>query len=114
MLEAADFVLVMAYPDWATSPWAGIILMLPRGVDGRSVDPNWDVLGMRATRSDSLILDECWLPDSAALFRSDDARPFRHTYLNWFWGSYTPVYLGVAQAAFDELRKFVHTRQPEG
>jgi alkylation response protein AidB-like acyl-CoA dehydrogenase len=87
MLEAADFVLVMAYPDWATSPSAGMILMLPRGAAGRSVDPNWDVLGMRATRSDSLILDECWLPESAAVFRSDDMGPFRHAYLNWFWGS---------------------------
>src|ERR1700758_3443383 len=38
MLEAADFVLVMAYPDEATSPSAGIILMLPRGTEGRSVD----------------------------------------------------------------------------
>jgi alkylation response protein AidB-like acyl-CoA dehydrogenase len=114
MLEAADFVLVMAYPDQATSPSAGIILMLPRATAGRSVDPNWDVLGMRATRSDSLILDECWLPHSAVMLQSDDMRPFRHTYLNWFWGSYTPVYLGVAQAAFDELRRVVHTRQPEG
>jgi alkylation response protein AidB-like acyl-CoA dehydrogenase len=50
---------------------AGIILMLPRGTEGRSVDPNWDVLGMRTTRSDSLILDECWLPDSAAVLQSD-------------------------------------------
>ena len=74
MLEAADFVLVMAYPDEATSPSAGIILMLPRRTEGRSVDPNWDVLGMRATRSDSLILDECWLPDSAAVLQSDDMR----------------------------------------
>jgi alkylation response protein AidB-like acyl-CoA dehydrogenase len=114
MLEAADFVLVMAYPDWVTSPAAGIILMLPRGAEGRSVDPNWDVIGMRATRSDSLILDACWLPESAAVFCSDDTRPFRHAYLNWFWGSYTPIYLGVAQAAFDELRKVVQTRQPEG
>ena len=39
---------------------------------------------------------------------------FRHSYLNWFWGSYTPVYLGVAQAAFDELRRVVHSRRPEG
>jgi alkylation response protein AidB-like acyl-CoA dehydrogenase len=52
-------VLVIAYPSEATSPSAGIILMVPRGNEGRSVDPNWDVLGMRATRSDSLILDEC-------------------------------------------------------
>jgi alkylation response protein AidB-like acyl-CoA dehydrogenase len=114
MLEAADFVLVAAYPEGATNPSAGIILMLPREAEGRSVDPNWDVLGMRATRSDSLILDECWLPESAAVFRSDDMRQFRHSYLNWFWGSYTPVYLGVAQAAFDELRRVVHSRRPEG
>ena len=38
-------------------------------------------------------------------------RRFRHSYLNWFWGSYTPVYLGVAQAAFDELPRVVHSRR---
>jgi alkylation response protein AidB-like acyl-CoA dehydrogenase len=114
MLEAADFVLVMAYPDEATSPSAGIILLVPRRTEGRGVDPNWDVLGMRATRSDALILNECWLPDSAVVLQLDDMRRFRHTYLNWFWGSYTPVYLGVAQAAFDELRRVVHSRRPEG
>jgi alkylation response protein AidB-like acyl-CoA dehydrogenase len=114
MLEAADFVLVMAYPEEATSPSAGIILLLPRKAEGRYVDANWDVLGMRATRSDSLILDECWLPEGAAVFCSDDMRRFRHDHLNWFWGSYTPVYLGVAQAAFDELRKVLHSRWPEG
>jgi alkylation response protein AidB-like acyl-CoA dehydrogenase len=114
MLEAADYVLVMAYPDDAKSPAAGMILMLPPDAAGRGLDRNWDVLGMRATRSDSLVLDECRLPEDAAVFRSDDMRPFRHTYLNWFWGSYTPVYLGVAQAAFDELRRVMHERQPEG
>ncbi|MBV9554658.1 MAG: acyl-CoA/acyl-ACP dehydrogenase [Alphaproteobacteria bacterium] len=114
MLEAADYVLVMAYPDEAISPAAGIILLLPRDAEGRRVDANWDVLGMRATRSDSLILDDCLLPESARLYRTDDMRPFRHAYLNWFWGSYTPVYLGVAQAAFDELRRVVTERRPEG
>jgi len=114
MLEAADLVLVMAYPDEATSPTAGIILLLPRDAAGRRVEANWDVLGMRATRSDALILEDCRLPDSAAVFRAHDVRKFRHDYLNWFWGSYTPVYLGVAQAAFEELRRVVHARRPEG
>ncbi|HZT87489.1 MAG TPA: acyl-CoA dehydrogenase family protein [Stellaceae bacterium] len=114
MLEAADFVLVMAYPDEARTPSAAIILLLPRGAEGRGVEANWDVLGMRATRSDSLILDECRVAEADALYRSDDMRPFRHAYLNWFWGSYTPVYLGVAQAAFEELRRVVHARRPEG
>lgn len=114
MLEAADYVLVMAYPDDATSPFAGIVFLLPRHAAGRSVEANWDVLGMRATRSDSLILDACRLSDAAAIYRSDDMRPFRHAYLNWFWGSYTPVYLGVAQAAYDELRRVVAGRRVEG
>ena len=114
MLEAADFVLVMAYPDDATEPFAGMILLLPRAAEGRRVEANWDVLGMRATRSDSLILDDCFLPDEAAVYRSGNIRPFRHAYLNWFWGSYTPVYLGVAQAAFDEVRRVMQARRPEG
>jgi alkylation response protein AidB-like acyl-CoA dehydrogenase len=104
----------MAYPDTATSPTAGMLLLIPQGTPGRSVNANWDTLGMRATRSDQLILDDCWVPDSAVLFHSDDIRPFRTAYLNWFWGSYTAVYLGLAVAAYDEIRNVVTGRQPQG
>jgi alkylation response protein AidB-like acyl-CoA dehydrogenase len=114
MLEAADYVLVMAYPDTATSPSAGILLLVPRDAPGRSVNANWDTLGMRATRSDQLVLDDCRVPDSAVMYRSDDTRQFRHAYLNWFWGSYTAVYLGLAVAAYDAIRKVVAERRPVG
>jgi alkylation response protein AidB-like acyl-CoA dehydrogenase len=114
MLEAADYVLVMAYPETATNPAAGMLLLVPPDAPGRSVNPNWDTLGMRATRSDSLVLDDCRLPDSAVLYRSDDTRPFRLAYLNWFWGSYTAVYLGLAVAAYDEIRRVVTARRPQG
>jgi alkylation response protein AidB-like acyl-CoA dehydrogenase len=114
MLEAADHIMVMAYPDDATAPFAGILLLVPRNASGRRVVANWDTLGMRATRSDSLVLEDCRVPDSAVLLRADDTRRFRHDYLNWFWGSYTAVYLGLAAAAYDELRKLMHGRRPEG
>lgn len=78
------------------------------------MNANWDTLGMRATRSDLLILDNCFVPDSALVLKTDDMRPFRLAYLNWFWGSYTAVYLGVAVAAYDELRRMVQARQPPG
>jgi alkylation response protein AidB-like acyl-CoA dehydrogenase len=52
--------------------------------------------------------------DWAMVYRSDDIRPFRLAYFNWFWGSYTSVYLGLAVAAYDELRRIVHGRQPFG
>jgi alkylation response protein AidB-like acyl-CoA dehydrogenase len=88
--------------------------LVPHTATGRSVNANWDTLGMRATRSDSLVLEDCRVPESAMLFRADDARRFRHDYLNWFWGSYTAVYLGIAVAAYDELRRVMHARQPQG
>jgi alkylation response protein AidB-like acyl-CoA dehydrogenase len=114
MLEAADHVLVMAYPDDATSRSAGMLLLVPHGAAGRRVNANWDTLGMRATRSDALILEDCRVADSAVVFCADDTRRFRHDYLNWFWGSYTAVYLGIAVAAYDELRRAMHGRQPQG
>jgi alkylation response protein AidB-like acyl-CoA dehydrogenase len=114
MLQAADYVLVLAYPDTATAPSAGMLLLVPHDAPGRRVDPNWDVLGMRATRSDSLILDDCFVPDSAVMFHADDMRPFRQAFLNWFWGSYTAVYLGVAVAAYQEMNRVLHARQPPG
>lgn len=114
MLEAADQVMVMAYPDGATSPFSAALLLVPRGVAGRRVESNWDTLGMRATRSDSLILEECLVPESALVLWSDDVRGFRRDYLNWFWGSYTAVYLGIAVAAYAALRETVQARQPAG
>jgi alkylation response protein AidB-like acyl-CoA dehydrogenase len=114
MLEAADYVLVMAYPDDATAKSAGILLLVPPDAPGRSVNANWDVLGMRATRSDSLVLEDCRVVDSAVLYRSDDMRAFRLAYLNWFWGSYTAVYLGLAVAAYNEIRQVVTARRPQG
>jgi len=114
MIDAADYVTVLAYPGDAEHSAAGMLLLVPRGAAGRDVNANWDVLGMRATRSDSLTLTDCRVPESAAVYRSDDIRPFRMAYANWFWGSYTAVYLGTAVAAYDELRRVVHERRPQG
>lgn len=114
MIQAADYVLVLVYPESATTQTAGMLAMIPPDAEGRRVIANWDTLGMRATRSDSLILEDCFVPDESVFYRSDDIRPFRNTGASWFWGSYTAVYLGLAGAAYDELRKVVTERRPEG
>ncbi len=114
MLQAADYCAVFAYPEEATSATAGILLLVPRQAPGRRVDAVWDTLGMRATRSDSLILDDCWVPEDAVLLRTDDIRPFRQNGANWLWGSYTAIYLGVGVAAYQEAINVVKARQPRG
>jgi len=114
MLEAADFCAVLAHPDEADSPGAAILLLVPREAPGRRVDQVWDTLGMRATRSDSLILDNCFVPQEAALYQADDILPFIRDGANWLWASYTAVYLGVAAAAYTVVRKMVQERIPRG
>jgi alkylation response protein AidB-like acyl-CoA dehydrogenase len=114
MLEAADYCAVMAYPDEATAPTAAMLLLVPRQAGGRRVDLVWDTLGMRATRSDSMVLDECWVSDEALLIRADDILPFRRQGANWFWASYTAVYLGVAVAAYRAIIETVRGRTPPG
>jgi alkylation response protein AidB-like acyl-CoA dehydrogenase len=114
MLEAADYCAVMAYPDEATAPTAAMILLVPREAAGRRVEEVWDTLGMRATRSDSMVLDDCWVSDDALVVRADDIVPFRRDGANWFWGSYTAVYLGIAAAAYKLIVETVRQRTPPG
>ncbi len=114
MLQAADHCCVMTYPDDANGRWAGMVLLVPREIAGKTVTENWDTLGMRATRSDSMLLEDCLIPADRLLWRGEDMRPFREAHSNWLWGSYTAVYLGVAQAAYDEIRRVVQDRRPPG
>lgn len=114
MIEAADHCLIMARPAEARAPSAGMLILIPRRAEGRSIVKNWDVLGMRATRSDSLVLDDCPVPDSAVVLLTDDIRRFRSGSFAWGWGSYTAVYLGVAWAAYDELRRVLTARRAPG
>lgn len=114
MIAAADYVMVMAYPDEATAPTAGMLLLVPPDAPGRRVDKVWDTLGMRATRSDSMVLEDCLVSDDALLLRADDIVPFRRDGANWFWGSYTPVYLGVGVAAYHAIVETLKGRTPPG
>ena len=114
MLQAADYCLVLARPDTATRPTAGAFVLIPRDAPGRSVIANWDVMGMRATRSNLLVLDDCQVEESAVVYQSDDIRTFRAQTSSWAWGSYTAVYLGVAGAIYSELLRVVGGRQVPG
>jgi alkylation response protein AidB-like acyl-CoA dehydrogenase len=114
MIAAADYVMVLARPEEATSATAAMLLLVPPDAPGRRVDKVWDTLGMRATRSDSMTLDECWVADDALLVETDDIVPFRRDGANWFWASYTGVYLGIAVAAYRAIVETVKARTPPG
>ena len=91
-----------------------IIFLVPRDAPGQTVEEVWDVLGMRGTRSDCLLLADCFVPPEAVVFDTDNFFPSIARGANWFWASYTAVYLGVAAAIYTETLKVVQERVPRG
>lgn len=78
---------------------------LPRNSDGYRIAETWDVLGMRATRSDDTILEGAYIPDRyiprvvpAGLAGAD---LFVLGIFAWAEPTFANIYVGVAQRARD-------------
>ena len=78
---------------------------LPRSSEGYTVRDTWDVLGMRATRSDDTILDGAFVPDRyVARVVPAGAAGIDHFVLGIFaWAliGFANIYYGMARRAFD-------------
>ncbi|MBB6633104.1 acyl-CoA dehydrogenase family protein [Cohnella thailandensis] len=83
--------------------------LIPMSAPGVSVDPTWNVMGMRGTGSHDLALDNVELPADALVFRaSQKAGPTVNPYL-----LHIPAcYLGIALAARAEAIAFAESYQP--
>ncbi|MYL63946.1 acyl-CoA dehydrogenase [Bacillus hwajinpoensis] len=78
---------------------------------GVSLEQTWEVLGMRGTRSDDLVLKDVFVPSEALLEIYDKER--KTASLPPAWLLHIPaVYLGIAESAREEAVKFVTSYQP--
>jgi len=78
--------------------------VFPKASPGVSIDHTWDTLGMRATGSHTLVLDEVPVGADAA------AGNFRQGLIGeaeWSALGFAGVYLGLADRAYEETRKAV-------
>ena len=115
MVDAADFICVYAHPEEDTNPDSAVLLFLPAVLPGLRIEPVWDTLGMRATRSDTLIIENCVVPPEAVLEPPVPSLPdfLRDTdaVVNI---PYTAVYLGIGVGAFRAAIAAVKDRVPKG
>jgi alkylation response protein AidB-like acyl-CoA dehydrogenase len=78
---------------------------LPRGTDGYTIKETWDVLGMRATRSDDTVLDGAFVPERYVVrvlpagFAGADL--FVVAVFAWALLNFGSIYLGLAERARD-------------
>jgi alkylation response protein AidB-like acyl-CoA dehydrogenase len=88
---------------------------MPRGAQGSSTVPAWDVLGMRATQSDDTILDGVFVPDSgiARIVPAGAAGVDAFVLGIYAWAllGFGNVYCGLAQRAFDTVVASVKTKR---
>ena len=91
-------------------PYLGNFIV-PLATAGIRVERTWDTLGMRATESHTVVLDDVAVPADAEVPRvtsMSDALPHERA---WSLGV-AAVYLGVAEAARDDAIQFARDRKP--
>jgi len=116
MVEASDYAAIFVHPEHAPSPESVVVALVPVNAPGLRVEQVWDTLGMRATRSDNVILDNCFVP--AAMVFDDLVIPSIGNFLATNESAinlpYTAVYLGVGFAVLRAITDSVRRRQPKG
>jgi len=115
MVDASDYACLFAHPEDA-GPEAAVPVLLPLDLPGLRVERVWDTLGMRATCSDNLVLEDCPVP--AELVLEELAQPSLPDFLRGIDAvlnvPYTAVYLGVGVGALRAAIADVKERIPIG
>jgi alkylation response protein AidB-like acyl-CoA dehydrogenase len=86
--------------------------IVPARMPGVRTVRTWDALGMRASGSDTLVLEDCFVPDELVFHRYRDEpvdEEILAAGLVWFCVITTATYLGVAQGALDVACEGLHS-----
>jgi len=91
---------------------------LPRDASGYRIEDTWDVMGMRATRSDDTILEGCFVPDRyiARVVPAGAAGldAFVASIFVWALMGFGNVYYGLARYATDRIVETVKKKRSVG
>ena len=83
--------------------------LIPKDAPGVSIEETWDVISMKSTGSNDLVLDNVVLPEEALFEIPDYSTGFK---LNSWLLLIPATYLGIAQAARDYAVEFAKTHSP--
>ena len=90
---------------WADAPGGPKVVhgFLPRNAKGYRIVETWDTLGMRATRSDDVVLEGAFVPDKymARTLPAGGADAFVVAIFAWALMGFANIYCGIAQRACD-------------
>jgi alkylation response protein AidB-like acyl-CoA dehydrogenase len=114
MAQSADVINLFAHPQNSPDPEAALSFLISPKLDGIRVENNWNTLGMRATKSDNLVLEDVFVPDQSLYCEIANAGIFVSESEPLYNLPYTAVYLGVGVGALEAAKQAVHQRTPRG
>jgi len=86
-----------------------VMFVCPADAPGVSIKSTWDALGMRATGTETLVLDDVFVPEADLV--SDRFRDALFENLEWQTLSFASVYLGLARRAYTEALEILRTKR---
>jgi alkylation response protein AidB-like acyl-CoA dehydrogenase len=104
LIERSDVVCFQAEEE-TPGPESLLVALVPSHEPGMRVERSWDALGMRASESDTLVLDDTFVPEDLVFHRCApgyDPDEVFATGVNWFCVTTVATYLGLANAALAE------------
>ncbi len=103
LAEEADLVCLQV--QTTSEPSQVLVALLPTTAPGLRVVKDWDTLGMRGSASNTLVIEDCFIPKELVFYQapagSEDDDVFAAGII-WFALTSTACYLGVARAAMSE------------
>ena len=114
MAQSADVINLFAHPEESKDPETALSLLVSPKSKGIRFESNWNTLGMRATRSDNMILEDVFVPDEGLYCEIPNAGRFVSDSEPLYNLPYTAVYLGVGVGALAAAKEAVHKRIPKG
>ena len=109
---AADFYGVLCTLDRPAATLGDTLyLAVPADAPGLQICGDWDPLGMRATVSRNLLLQDVFVPDSARLLPEGLYHQATQRFPHLFT-TLSPTYMGIAQAAYDFTVQYLRGELP--
>ena len=113
--EASQYSMVMFHVKDSSDSTESVFLLLDTKMDGIRVEDTWDTLGLRATRSNSVVFDGLFVPEDQALIRgSDYLQSLLQNASAEFYHTFSSVYLGILTAMIDWAKHYLRSRVPRG
>ena len=114
MAQSADMLNIFAHPQESEDPEAALSFLISPQLPGIRFERNWNTLGMRATRSDNMVLEHVFVPEQGLYCEIPNAGKFVSDSEPLYNLPYTAVYLGIAVGALEAAKEAVHRRLPKG